>query len=125
MLYTNGGRSWKHARTVTEKGNQHINDYINHGGSYVGTCAGAFLASKAVVSTGKPTYVGLYYSIWPGYTCHTGLSNSSTTVSLEKKSPLLKYADFGKDMQEWQIMEQTARELKNLALELDIVIIMV
>jgi hypothetical protein len=32
---------------------------------------------------------------------------------------------FGKDMQEWQIMEQTARELKNLALELDIVIIMV
>lgn len=32
---------------------------------------------------------------------------------------------FKKDMQEWQIMEQTARELKNLALELDIVIIMV
>jgi replicative DNA helicase len=32
---------------------------------------------------------------------------------------------FGRDMQEWQIMEQTARELKNLALELDIVIIMV
>jgi replicative DNA helicase len=32
---------------------------------------------------------------------------------------------FGKDMQEWQIMEQTARELKNLALELNIVIIMV
>lgn len=32
---------------------------------------------------------------------------------------------FGKDLQEWQVMEQTARELKNLALELDIVIIMV
>lgn len=32
---------------------------------------------------------------------------------------------FGKDMQEWQIMEQTARELKNLALELNVVIIMV
>lgn len=32
---------------------------------------------------------------------------------------------FGRDMQEWQIMEQTARELKNLALELNIVIIMV
>jgi hypothetical protein len=32
---------------------------------------------------------------------------------------------FSKDMQEWQIMEQTARELKNLALELNIVIIMV
>lgn len=32
---------------------------------------------------------------------------------------------FGKDMQEWQIMEQTARELKNLALELGIVIVMV
>jgi hypothetical protein len=32
---------------------------------------------------------------------------------------------FGRDMQEWQIMEQTARELKNLALELDIVIVMV
>lgn len=32
---------------------------------------------------------------------------------------------FGKDMQEWQVMEQIARELKNLALELDIVIVMV
>lgn len=32
---------------------------------------------------------------------------------------------FGKDLQEWQIMEQTARELKNLALEMDVVIIMV
>ena len=32
---------------------------------------------------------------------------------------------FGKDLQEWQIMEQTARELKNLALEMDVVIVMV
>lgn len=32
---------------------------------------------------------------------------------------------FGKDMQEWQVMEQIARDLKNLALELDIVIVMV
>jgi replicative DNA helicase len=32
---------------------------------------------------------------------------------------------FGKDLQEWQIMEQTARQLKNLALELGIVIVMV
>jgi replicative DNA helicase len=32
---------------------------------------------------------------------------------------------FGKDLQEWQVMEQIARDLKNLALELDIVILMV
>jgi replicative DNA helicase len=32
---------------------------------------------------------------------------------------------FGKDLQEWQVMEQIARDLKNLALELDIVIVMV
>ena len=32
---------------------------------------------------------------------------------------------FGKDLQEWQIMEQTARQLKNLALELGIVVVMV
>ena len=98
-MYSNGGKSWRHARNVGENGNRNINDFISHGGSYVGTCAGAFLASKAVVSSGKPAYLGLYYGIWPGYTCHTGLnSESSTTVSVEKKSPLLKYADFGRDM---------------------------
>jgi hypothetical protein len=32
---------------------------------------------------------------------------------------------FGRDLQEWQVMEQIARDLKNLALELDIVIVMV
>ena len=98
MIYTNGGRSWKHARTVGQAGSKHVSEYIRNGGSYVGTCAGAFIASKAVVSSGSPTYLNLYYGIWPGYTCHTGLGESTTTVSIEKKSPLLKYFSFGKDM---------------------------
>ena len=98
LLYTNGGRSWKHARTIGQAGSRHVNDYIKNGGSYVGTCAGAFIASKAVVSSGSPAYLNLYYGIWPGYTCHTGLGESTTTIAVEKKSPLLKYFSFGKDM---------------------------
>lgn len=99
MIYTNGGASWRHGKIVGEEGRKHINQFISNGGSYVGSCAGSFLASKAVISKNKPIYQDRYYGIWPGYTCHTGLTKSQTTVTIEKKSPLLKYFDFGKDMQ--------------------------
>ncbi len=100
MVYTNGGKAGYHGFSVGEQGRKHINDYIRNGGSYVGTCAGAYLACKAYISKkgSKLEKLDRYYGIWPGLATSTGLVKSSTTVSLEKRSPLLRYADFGHDM---------------------------
>ena len=45
VIYVNGGKAGKHGKSLTEEGRQHIRDFVKNGGSYVGTCAGAFVAS--------------------------------------------------------------------------------
>ena len=71
-----------------------MRQFIANGGSYVGTCAGAFFASSGYDSYSSYPY---YLSVWPGVTIHTGLSDSSTGMIIEKDSPLLAYYDFGGD----------------------------
>lgn len=97
VVYMNGGKAVNHAKTLTEVGRNNYRTFIENGGSYVGTCAGAFIACKA---TAKPTadsakLSAVYMGLWPGCTTGTGLSNSETDMSIPKKSPLLKYYDFG------------------------------
>jgi len=43
MLYANGGSSAKHGVTLGDKGRFQVRKFFENGGSYVGTCAGAFL----------------------------------------------------------------------------------
>jgi len=96
MIYMNGGRATKHGATLGEKGRDNIVKFIDNGGSYLGSCAGSFIASlKTVKDKGdkKKEYLG----IWPGLTHSTGLDNSYTGHYVEEGSPLLKYADFGGD----------------------------
>lgn len=99
MIYVNGGRATKHTRTMGVDGKASINKFIQNGGSYVGTCAGAYAACKGSVM-GKNDDVRtskFYWSVWPGYVKATKLSKSQTGINLEKKSPLLRYFDFGGD----------------------------
>ena len=73
--------------------------FIENGGSYVGSCAGMFLASNGVYEEGKEYSPNKsYLSIWPGTTHHTELIDSYTSVKLSEDSPLLKYYDFGGDL---------------------------
>ncbi len=99
MIYMNGGLATKHGNSLTHKGRENIRKFIDNGGSYVGSCAGMFLASDGVYQEGeeyKPN--GSYLSIWPGMTCSTELIDSYTSVKIPKDSPLLKYYTFGGDM---------------------------
>lgn len=99
MIYMNGGLATKHGSSLTPKGRENIRKFIENGGSYVGSCAGMFLASDGVYEEGKEyTPNESYLSIWPGTTHNTGLINSYTSVKLPKDSPLLKYYDFGGDL---------------------------
>ena len=99
MIYMNGGLATRHGNSLTQKGRDNIRKFIENGGSYVGSCAGMFLASNGVYEEGKDYAPNKsYLSIWPGTTHHTELNDSYTSVKLSENSPLLKYYDFGGDL---------------------------
>lgn len=97
VFYSNGGRAAGHGGSLGAEGIARVNEYIANGGSYIGSCAGAFLASVGATKKGVPTIYKTYYGIWPGYTTSTGLIRNYTGMFVEKDSPLLKYYDFGGD----------------------------
>lgn len=99
VIYVNGGKSTTHGKNLTAQGVENFRNFVNGGGSYVGTCAGAFFASKGTFNEKEGTYKDNpdYAGIWPGYTVGTKLSKSATSLTVEKKSPLLKYYVFGGD----------------------------
>lgn len=94
LLFVNGGDSAPHGQSLGTKGLENMRSFVKSGGSYVGTCAGAFLASNGF--DGRPNYSN-YLSVWPGMMNHTGLSNTYSGMFIEKGSPLLTYFDFGGD----------------------------
>lgn len=97
MIYVNGGKSGSHARSLGEEGRARIQEYIRNGGSYVGTCAGAFIASTGAVKKTGIKNADVYWGIWPGLTQGTRLLKSHTGMKIPRKSMLLRYYDFGGD----------------------------
>jgi glutamine amidotransferase-like uncharacterized protein len=99
MVYFNGGSAHSHGRSLTDEGRVNMCRYIAGGGSYLGTCAGMFIASKGVMNDKMEIIKGDgYLHIWPGTTKSTNLRKSRTAMRVEKGSPLLRYYDFGGDM---------------------------
>ena len=99
VVYVNGGKALGHTKSLTAEGRERFRTYLKNGGSYLGTCAGAFMVAQgAVRDTGyvpRPEYL----CTWPGWVVGTGLETSATGMTVEPGSPLLKYYDFGGDMQ--------------------------
>lgn len=95
MLYTNGGKATPHGRTLGKEGISRIISFYKGGGSYMGSCAGAFIASKSHSSNVIPKE---YYGIFPGRTKLTTLYDKKTGHHIVPNSSLLKYEDFGNDM---------------------------
>lgn len=97
MIYVNGGKASSHGKSLGKAGKQRFQDYVANGGSYLGTCAGAFLSS---LGTSTDTILPRqdYFNLWDGVTFHTKLYDTYTGMFIEKNSPLLKYYDFGGDM---------------------------
>lgn len=104
MIYVNGGNAMTHSNSLLQEGRDAIINFVHSGGSYIGSCAGAFFAchyklmgdspDKYTVTDYTPKYLGL----WPGVVRNTQLSSSYTGCVIEPGSPLLKYYDFGGDM---------------------------
>lgn len=94
LLYVNGGNSTSHGQSLGANGRDNMRIFVENGGSYLGICAGAFLASNGY--DGKADYPN-YLSIWPGMMKHTGLKDIRFGMFIENESPLLKYYAFGED----------------------------
>lgn len=98
VLYVNGGLAGSHGRSLGEEGREAIRKYVAAGGSYVGTCAGAFMASSGYInSEDKYSPNKNYLGIWPGRVRDTYLQDKYFTMYMEEDCPLLRYNDFGGD----------------------------
>ncbi len=93
MIYVNGGSAGAHGKSLTSQGRDNYRTFVNNGGSYLGSCAGAFIAAKGTETGNWTNYLGLY----PGYAHNTGVHGDSTGMFVPKDSPLLQYYDFGGD----------------------------
>ena len=97
MIYVNGGKAASHARSLGEEGRKAIQAFVAAGGSYLGTCAGAYIATQGTIRELGVTNSQIYWNVWPGYAQPTKLLKNSTGMELPKKSALLRYFDFGGD----------------------------
>lgn len=96
MVYMNGGRAKKHEISLGVEGQERYRQFVAAGGSYLGSCAGAFMAAKGILkATGALSREGFDLGLWPGYAQSTGLSKSHTGMDIVKDSPLAKYYNFG------------------------------
>jgi len=93
-LYVNGGSATKHGASLGEEARKRIREYVHAGGSYTGSCAGAFLSSQAYDD--KPDKEE-YLRLWPGCTAKTNLVKSGTDLLVPPSSALLRFDDFGGD----------------------------
>ncbi|MBO4570933.1 MAG: hypothetical protein IKX45_03780 [Bacteroidales bacterium] len=96
MVYVNGGLASYHGRSLTATGRDRFRQFVEEGGSYVGSCAGAFVACDGLVENGGYTNNG-YLGLWPGLANNTDVYDIYPTYILPETSPLLRYYDFGGD----------------------------
>lgn len=95
LLFVNGGQSKIHGQSLSNQARENMRLFNFNGGSYVGTCAGAFFACNG--DDVQPDYP-YYLHIWPQYAKRTHLLQSYTGFFIEPNSPLLSYFDFGGDL---------------------------
>jgi len=94
VLYTNGGKATQHGNSIGEIGRNHVRNFYYNGGGFVGTCAGAFIASLHWDVSGTNS---AYYHIWPGRAMPADFPNGGTNHKIISSSPILRYFDFGND----------------------------
>ncbi|MCQ2138192.1 MAG: hypothetical protein MJY60_05755 [Bacteroidales bacterium] len=93
VIYVNGGKANSHGKSLGDIGRARVRTYVDNGGCYVGTCAGAFLAHRE-----NDTYK--YFNLLPKCVMNSsGLSESyDAGIVISKDSPLLNYGyDFEGD----------------------------
>ena len=95
MVYVRGGASGDHGFSLGSDGRERFRAFVKAGGSYLGSCAGAYVSSRG--SSINATASGNFMGIWPGYCTSLSTLQIYPGHVLPADSPLLKYYDFGGD----------------------------
>lgn len=93
LIWSAGGWSVGHADDLGSAGKARINSFYDNGGSFTGSCAGAFIAAVGYENTTPANY----YGIWPAYWKESGLADTYTGIDVPSGSKLLDYFDLGGD----------------------------
>ena len=93
LIYVNGGSAGHHGKSLTEAGLERIRAFFKAGGSYLGTCAGAYLGTIGTKTKIHEEYTGIY----PGVCTNAKLADTYVGVTIPENSPALKYFDFDGD----------------------------
>lgn len=94
LLFVNGGTPTSHGVYLGLKGVGNMRAFVENGGSYVGTCAGAMLAANGYDDIPNYRY---FLSVWPGIMLQSKVMSTRLGMFIEEDSPLLRYFDFGGD----------------------------
>ena len=93
-MYVYGGLATLHGKSLGPEGLDRIRAFFRSGGSYVGSCAGAYLAGAGInVDNYKEDYLG----IWPLCSDEAVVEDIYPEYIIPGDSPLLRYYDFGGD----------------------------
>lgn len=90
----NGGVGSNHGRSLTSVGRKRIYDFFMNGGSYTGTCAGAYMSSFHWDTVGINEF---YYHLWPGRVVESKSYFAETGHIFEFNCPLKNFGSFGND----------------------------
>lgn len=93
LVYVNGGNAHTHGESLEEAGRRNFKTFVQNGGCYIGSCAGAYLAAQGSDTKLYSEYLGL----WPSRATNCHLSDTYTGHYIDEDSPLLGYYDFGGD----------------------------
>lgn len=95
IIYVNGGQAANHGSSLGAAGRDNFRKFVANGGCYIGSCAGAFLATTGLTDEGKPR--SNYLGLWPGYADNISLVKYDVIYEIPDDSPILDYYDFGGD----------------------------
>lgn len=96
MIYVNGGGSSTHGKSLELEGTENVRKFVRNGGSYQGSCAGAYLATLGTYNY-EGDYSVNYFRLWPGMVFRVELADIYPGYVIPDDSPLLQYYDFGGD----------------------------
>ncbi len=95
LFYVRGGGSSDHGFALGSNGRDRFRAYVAAGGTYLGSCAGAYLACRGTTLDANSS--GNYTGIWPGHANSLSTQQIYPGHVIPPDSPILKYYDFGGD----------------------------
>lgn len=96
-IYMYGGQSNNHGVIMGTAARERYRTFLTNGGSYVGSCAGAYICCLGCDTQGsRPGYIGM----WPGICNEAAITGIWPAYVIPEGSPLLRYSSdsFGGDL---------------------------